>query len=367
MGEQMLAAVLQSAPGRLSTELVEIDDPQRSEVKVRTLASGLCHSDIKIKNGQIKRDLPMILGHEVVGVVETVGHDVVRVAPGDMVVGCLSAACGSCHQCLRGHRVVCASPDVARAAGDRPRITASDGPVAQSSGIGGFAEKLLVHERNLVRVESNLPVDQLALLGCAVLTGVGGVLNADLRPGSTAAVIGCGGVGLNVIQGLKLTPVSHIIAIDQVDAKLKLASRFGATHTVNTAETAGLDAVLDLVPGGLDYVFEVVGSPATAELAFACLAPAGQLFLIGIMADDSTITLPAAPFVQERSISGLLMGSGRFERDIPLLASLAEQGRIELAALVSQTITLDQINDASDELQSGGIARSVVRFGASRR
>lgn len=363
MSELVKAAVLREAPGEVEVTELLLDDPQPHEVVVRVAASGLCHSDLAVMKAKVARRLPMVLGHEVCGTVEKVGDRVESLREGDVVVACLSASCGQCRACLRGRFILCQNPGAARADDQPPRLSENGVPVQQSSNIGGFAEKVLVHERNLVRLEEDLPPEQLALMGCAVLTGVGGVVNRRLDPNSRAAVIGCGGVGLNVLQGLRLCGFTDIVGIDRFESKVAVAMEFGATEAVAAGSREEiLEALDDRFSQGFDYVFESVGSARTAELAFELLAPAGTAFLVGVMGDTEMMSIPAGAFLRERTLTGLLMGSGRFQRDIPNLARLAAQQRIDVGRLISKRIDLHGINDAYRELATGKLARVVMTF-----
>ena len=224
------AAVLRDSPGWLEIEEIDIDLPRSNEVLVRNAAAGLCHSDLHFMEGKYQPQLPLVVGHEVAGIVEAVGSDVDYLKPGDHVVGCLSVFCGECTYCVTGRPYLCRSPKVRRSPGSKPRLSSDGVELYQNGQLGGFAEAMLVHEHALVKVDPEMPLDRAALLGCGTVTGVGAVINtAKVHPGSTVAVIGCGGVGLNVVQGAAIAGAAQIIAIDLVESKLDLARRFGAT------------------------------------------------------------------------------------------------------------------------------------------
>jgi S-(hydroxymethyl)glutathione dehydrogenase / alcohol dehydrogenase len=348
---------------QLTIEDVLIDEPGPGEVLVATRATGLCHSDLRFVRGDASLAGPTILGHEGSGVVEAIGPGVTAVAVGDHVVGFSRGACGSCSWCRSGRPVHCPQDQHLRSDDAPPRIRFQDGrPISQFVGLSTFAELMLVHENALVTVDPTVPFDVAALVGCAVPAGVGAVVRtAQVAEGETVAVIGCGGVGLNVIQGAVLAGAARVIAIDLSPGKLELAERFGATDLVKADGDvlAAVDRVL-AGAGGVDHAFEVVGSSATYELAFGLLRRGGTATVIGVT--DDSVTLPCRAFLQERRIQGASMGSVDFRRDIPWFLELWREGRLELEALVSRRIPLDQIGDGYRRIADGDVARSVVVF-----
>jgi S-(hydroxymethyl)glutathione dehydrogenase / alcohol dehydrogenase len=356
----MKAAVLR-APGELTIEDIEIDTPMAHEVVVRTAAVGVCHSDLHFVEGLIPSPDPVVLGHEVSGVVEEVGDQVSYVRPGDRVVACLSVFCGECGFCLSGRPNLCQSPAVRRGPSDRPRLSAGGDPIQQFAELGAFAERLLVHERALVRIEPDLPLDVAALVSCGVLTGVGAVLNtARVEAGSTVAVIGAGGVGLCVIQGAVIAGASRIIAIDLLESKLRMAEAFGATDTVNGAEQDPVQAVLDLTGGGVEHAFEVIGKARTAEQAFECLGPGGTATIIGVLPPEAIIRIPGRLLLRDRKLQGCIMGGNRFRIDIPRYLDFWKQGRLKLEEMVSRRLRLEDVNLAFQAMKAGEVARSVL-------
>ena len=242
---------------------MDIDKPWGREVLVRTVATGVCHSDLHVVDGlgRLKLDRPLVLGHEGAGVVEAVGADVTTVRSGDHVVACLSGFCGTCQQCLSGHPNVCTGGIVTRAESGDPRVSQNGQPFRQFAGIGSYAEHMLLHENSLVRIDPEIPLDRAALVGCGVLTGVGAALrSAGLQAGQTVAVFGCGGVGLSIVQGARIGGARQIIAVDQFDSKLEMAKALGATHAVNSTQDDPVKAVRALTGGaGVDHAFEAVG------------------------------------------------------------------------------------------------------------
>ena len=256
------AAIFRAPKQALTIEEVEIDDPAPREVLVRTVASGVCHSDLHDVHGLLPLKPPAILGHEPAGIVEAVGSDVTSVQPGDHVIACTSLYCGNCAQCLSGRPHLCANrADCQRAVGERPRLSQKGTPIHQFVDLAAFAEKMLLHERAVSKVADDIPLDRGALLGCAVTTGVGAALNtAQVAPGSTVAVFGAGGVGLSVIQGARIAGARQIIAVDLLDNKLEMAKHFGATHTVNASSSDAVREIKRLSEGGVDYSFEALSA-----------------------------------------------------------------------------------------------------------
>jgi S-(hydroxymethyl)glutathione dehydrogenase/alcohol dehydrogenase len=360
----MRAAVLHHSPGELVVEDLVIDAPADDEVLVRIAACGLCHSDLHFMDGLLAVPVPSVLGHEAAGVVEAVGSGVTAVEPGDHVVGCLTQFCGYCRECILGRTWLCERRRaLTRPERPRPRLRLGETPVGQVGGLGAFAEQMLVHHSGLVKVPAEVPFDRAALLGCAVVTGVGSVVNgARVEAGSSVAVIGCGGIGLNIVQGALLAGAGRIVAIDRQPAKLDLAKDFGATDLVDASVGDPVDTVLELL-GGVDYAFEAIGLPATAAQALAMVRPGRTAYLVGVPPADSTIELPGATTVlQGKGVQGLFMGSSRIRHDIPLLADLYLQGRLKLDELISHRITLDEVNEGYERLRHGVDARSVVVF-----
>ena len=256
----MKAAVLREINQPLTIEDVRTANPGPREVLIRTVAAGVCHSDLHFQNGSYPYPLPSVLGHESAGIVEAVGSDVHYVKPGDHVITCLSAFCGHCEYCLTGRMVLCREPELSRRPDEAPRLSAGGQPIAQFLNLSSFAETMLVHEHALAKIRDDMPLDRAALIGCGVTTGVGAVIHtAAIEPGSTVAVIGCGGVGLSCINGADIAGASRIIAIDTVASKLELSRKFGATDTVNAAEVDPIEAVREMTGGGVHYSFEAIG------------------------------------------------------------------------------------------------------------
>jgi S-(hydroxymethyl)glutathione dehydrogenase/alcohol dehydrogenase len=356
--------VLHEAPGRLEIEAVALDpDLLPREVRVRISYSGLCHSDLHFIDGLHPAQLPMVLGHEAAGVVEAVGDAVTYVQPGDHVISCLSTFCGECRHCLSGRPSICSGRSALRA---RPRpalVSARGEPVTQLAGLGAFAEQTIVHEHTLARIGPEMPLDVAALLGCGVITGIGAVLRtAKIEPGSSAAVVGCGGIGLAAVQGAGLAGATPIIAVDIADDKLERARDLGATHTVNASREDAVAAVRALTGGGVDYSFEAIGAKQTAEQVISMLAPGGVATIIGVLPADAIIEIPASALVGEKRVQSSSMGSNRFRTDLPWLCDLYLQGRLKLDELVTARRPLEEINDGFDDMRAGLGARTLLEF-----
>ncbi len=359
----MKAAVLREVDRPLEVEEVQIDKPGPREILVRTGATGVCHSDLHFVEGLYAIAMPAILGHEAAGTVEAVGDLVTYVKPGDRVIFCLSVFCGHCERCLSGRPVLCSRTDVVRRPDDPPRLSQGEEPLTQMALLGSFAEHMLVHENSVVKVDDDLPFEQLALIGCGVTTGLGAALNtAKVEPGSTVAVIGCGGVGLNIIQGARLAGALRIIAVDAVETKLGMAMEFGATDVVDASSGDVAKRIRDLTGGGVDYSFEAIGKKETAEQAFSMLRFGGTATIVGMIPEGTKIELDGPSFLREKRIQGSSMGSNRFRTDMPRYIEFYKQGRLKLDELVTQRLKLDQVNDAFADMKQGHVARSVITF-----
>ncbi len=360
----MKAAVLREVDRPREVEEVQIDSPGPREVLIRTGASGVCHSDLHFMEGKYAIQMPVILGHEAAGTVEAVGSQVTYVQPGDHVITCLSVFCGHCERCLSGRPVLCERTDVVRSASEPPKLSQGATAIGQFANISSFAEQMLVHEHALVKVREDVPFELLALIGCGVTTGLGAALNtAKVEPGSTVAVIGCGGVGLSAIQGAVLAGALRVIAIDAVETKLTLAREFGATDVIDASGGGVVQKIRDMTGGGVDYSFEAIGLKETAEQAFDMLRNGGTATIIGMIPEGTKIEIDAGAFLRrERKIQGSSMGSNRFRTDMPRYIEFYRQGRLKLDELVSQHMKLEQLNEAFADMKAGNVARSVITF-----
>ncbi len=305
-----------------------------------------------------------MLGHEAAGVVEAIGDDVTYVQPGDHVVACLSGFCGNCEQCLTGHPNLCTGGVVARRAGERPRLTQDGRKLTQFLNLGTYAEKMLLHENSIVRVDDDLPLDRVALISCGVLTGLGAALRtAGLEPGQTAAVFGCGGVGLSIIQGARIGGARQIIAVDQFDSKLEMAKTAGATHTVNSTQDDPVKAVRELTGGaGVDHAFEAVGIGSLMRQAIESLAIRGTCTIVGVPHPSTVIEVPFMAIRPECKVQTSRMGSNRFRVDIPRYLEFYRQGRLLLDEMVSVRGHLGDVNEAFRAMKAGEVTRTVLTF-----
>ncbi len=362
----MKAAVLNSVPGRLDIEDIEIGQPGPREVLVRTVAAGVCHSDLHFMEGKYPFPCPAVLGHESAGIVEAVGSMVHYVEPGDHVITCLSAFCGHCSQCTDGHLTLCENKrtELVRQPGEPPRLSRDGETVNQFMHLSSFAENMLIHEQALVKIDDEMPLDRAALIGCAVTTGLGAVFRtARVAPGESVVVIGCGGIGLSAIQGARIAGANKIIAVDMSESKLELAQQLGATHLIDASKVDAVDAVTSLTGGGVHHSFEAVGMKQTAEQAYRMLRSGGQATVIGMIPVGTMVEIHGPELLMEKKLTGSNMGSNQFRTDMPRYVDMYLDGRLHLDEMVSKTIGLDDINEGFEDMKAGNVARSVVTFG----
>ena len=358
----MKAAIFHGPNQPLTIEQVEIDSPGPHEVKVRTMASGVCHSDLHFVDGLYPYPAPAILGHEAAGIVEEVGDQVEYVKPGDHVIACLSVFCGHCENCLSGKPNLCQSKPGRGFAG-KPYFTMNGAPVFQFLSVSSYAEQMLLHENAIVKIREDIPFEQAALIGCGVTTGVGAALNtAKVEPGSSVAVWGAGGVGLAAIQGARIAGARQIIAVDMVESKLATAKQLGATHIVDASSGDPVKAVMDLTGGGAEYTFEAIGNKRAAEQCFEALAPGGTATIIGMIPVGQKIELDGPAFLSEKRIQGSNMGSNRFRKDMPRYLDFYLQGRLKLDEMITRKGKLEDVNEAFRAMKAGEVARTVLTF-----
>ena len=360
-------AVCVTADGA-TLEEVEVERPHAGEVLVRIAASGVCGSDLHVLHGRSPVAVfPLVLGHEGAGVVEEVGEGVVDVRPGDHVVLALYGPCSTCRHCRAGRFPLCDGP--ARVAAISGRMADGTTRVRTGAGetlypfvgLGTLAGYAVVRQSQVVKIEPDLPLDLICLAGCGVTTGLGAVFNiAAVAPGDSVAVVGCGGVGLNVVQGARIAGATTIVALDTNPRKLELATRLGATHAVDPAGVGVREAVDAVVPGGTDFAFEVVGSPELTAEVFAATRPGGTCVMVGSPPAGSTIPIDGRLLFSERRLLGCTGGSNIPARDIPRIAALYRQGVLDLATLVSSRRPLEEYALAVAESERGEVARSVV-------
>jgi S-(hydroxymethyl)glutathione dehydrogenase/alcohol dehydrogenase len=357
----MRAAVFTEVNAPLSVEDVTPLDPGPGDVVVQVQASGVCHSDLSISRGYTGGATPMVLGHEGAGVVVSAGPAVRRVKAGDRVVASFAPSCGHCFFCLRDQANLC---DQSFAVMMAPRVRRADGSVVGCmTGLGTFSDLMTLDERSVVKVETDLPSEQLALIGCGVTTGVGAALNtARVAPGSSVVVIGCGGVGQSVIQGARIAGAGRIIAVDPVELKRKTAEQLGATDLVDPSAGDPVERVKAVTGGrGADYAFEVIGLPDTVAQAYASARRGGTVVIVGMPRMDAQVTLSAwSLFYDEKRTLGCYYGSAQVRRDFPRFVELVETGRLDIGSMVSRRIKLDDVNDAFRAMEAGEVIRSVI-------
>ena len=356
----MKAAVMYGVDQPLVIEDVDIDEPRANEVLVRTSATGVCHSDLHFMEGKYPMACPAVLGHESAGIVEKIGDEVGNVQVGDRVVVAFVVSCGHCDACIQGRPFLCLNTN---RLGRQDRLSMNGQPVTQFAGMSAFAEQQLVSATALVHVPDDVPMEAAALVGCSVMTGVGAATNtARVQAGQTVAVVGCGGVGLNVIQGAVAAGASRVIAVDMLENKLAAAKEFGATDVVDASTGDPVAAVKDLVRGGVDYAFEAIGLVKTAEQCFEMAKRGGRAVIVGMLPFDSHVSLPGAAFLSEKGMIGSFYGSTRQTYDMAWLMELYRQGRLKIDELISRRYAPDQINEAYEALKNGEVNRSVLIY-----
>ncbi|HEY4668502.1 MAG TPA: Zn-dependent alcohol dehydrogenase [Tepidiformaceae bacterium] len=356
----MKAAVMYGVGQPLVIEDVEVDEPRAGEVLVKTSASGVCHSDLHFMEGSYPTAVPIVLGHESAGVVEKVGEGVRNVKPGDRVVIAFVTSCGYCDNCVQGKPYICNNT---AALGRADRLKLNGNAIPQFANMSAFAEYQLVSANACVPVPDGVPLEVAALVGCSVMTGVGAVANTAKVPvGSTVAVIGAGGVGLNVIQGAALAGASKIIAIDLLENKLAAAKEFGATDVIDASSTDAVSQVMQMTGGGVDYAFEAIGLAKTAEQCFGMIKRGGRAVVVGMIPVTQTVNVPGVGFLMEKGIIGSFYGSTRQTHDMPWLMELYRQKRLKIDELISRRYDLGQINEAYTALKNGEVNRSVIVF-----
>jgi alcohol dehydrogenase len=372
---QMTAAVLRQFDAKqpfadskpISIEEVTLDPPGPNEVLVKIGGAGLCHSDLSVINGDRPRPEPLVLGHEGAGSVVEIGSAITDVEVGDHIVFQFSPSCGRCRRCMEGRPQVCEVGAKAKAAGDLMsggrRLRDADGnALAHHTGVSCFAEYAVADRGSVVVIDKDLPLGEAALFGCAVMTGVGAVINtARILPGDSVAIIGLGGVGLNGLLGAKLGGAETIIAIDISDEKLGLARQLGATHTVNASDADHVEQVRDLTNGGVDFAIDLAGVIPAMKTAYAVARYGGTVVTAGLSPTSAEFSFVQSNLVaEEKSIKGSYMGSCVPVRDIPRFISLYRQGRLPIDRLISKHVGFDEINAGFDRLQQGTTIRQIL-------
>ena len=360
----MKAAVLFETKKPLEIADVDVAKPAAHEVLIRTVAVGVCRSDLHFVDGAYPHPLPAIPGHEAAGVVEAVGSEVRTVKVGDHVVTCLSAFCGHCEFCVTGRMFLCVSTDVRRGKDEAPRLVMANGdPVNQMLNLSAYAEMMLVHEHACVAIDPEMPLDRAALIGCAVTTGAGAVFNTtDVSPGETVCVVGCGGIGLAAVNAAKIAGAGKIIALDPVPEKRAIAEKLGATHSFDALSETAVAEVVELTKGGVHHAIEAVGRPQSAETTVKVLRRGGTATILGMMPLSEKVGLSAMDLLSGKRLQGGIMGYNRFPVDIPRLVDFYQRGLLDLDTIIAERLPLDQINHAFDELRKGDATRSVITF-----
>jgi S-(hydroxymethyl)glutathione dehydrogenase/alcohol dehydrogenase len=363
----MKAAVLYEARQPLVVEDVELDDPKSQEVLVKIGAAGICRSDRHFMHGDAPIALPVVLGHEGAGTVEKVGPGVTSVKPGDQVILSFVPACGRCKSCVEGRSNLCDSHAAtgANMYDGTCRLHKGGQDIHHMGKVACFAEHAVVPESGCVPVGTAIPMDIAAMIGCCVPTGVGAAIySAKIQPGSTVAVVGCGGVGLNVIMGAKLMNASQIIAVDISESQLEFAMKFGATHSVNASDRDPVAQVKELTGGrGADYTFEVFGSADTVKAAYDMCGKAGTVTVVGIAPIGAEASINAVDIVRnEKTMRGTYYGSARSSTDMPKMVDMYLSGKLNLDDLVVRHYSLDQINEAYGDMDKGEIGRGAIMY-----
>jgi NDMA-dependent alcohol dehydrogenase len=356
-------------PLEVRTDVV-VDQPHAGEVLVRLAASGVCHSDLSMQNGTLLTPTPVVLGHEGAGVIEAVGEGVDDLAVGDHVVISWVPQCGSCFFCQRGQPEICEATSMSVAMGwlldGTTRLTSGGQPLHQMAAAGTFSELSVIPAVSAIKVPADLDLKVAALIGCGVLTGVGAALNtADIEPGDTVAVVGCGGVGLNVIQGAIIAGAAEVIAVDVHQSKLDLARAFGATQVVDAAGRDAVSGVMELTgQRGADVAFEVIGLQQTIDQTIGMTRRGGQAILVGVPRMDAVVNVPAfvGVVLAEKTIKGCWYGGSDVRRDVARIIGFYREGTLKLDELIAETIALEQVNEAFETMRGGRVARSVITY-----
>jgi S-(hydroxymethyl)glutathione dehydrogenase/alcohol dehydrogenase len=360
----MKAAVMRANNAPLEIEDVDIDSPGPGEVLVKTVASGICHSDLHVIEGGLPMPPPCVLGHEPAGIVEEIGEGVTDVVPGDHVIGCITSWCGVCKFCTGGRPYLCPTQFAGRPPEAKSRLSANGDPIMQFANLSSFAEKMLVPQRSLVKIRDDMPLDRASLIGCGVTTGLGAALNTvNIPAGASVVIIGCGGVGLSALQGARITGAGKIIAVDAQPWKFDIATKLGATDCVDASKDDPVAAVQALTGGGADFVFECIGLVPTVQQAVAMTGRGGTTVLVGVVPVTEMVPISAADLtLQEKNITGSYMGSNAFRFDMPKYIEFYLDGRLHLDEMISSRIKIEEVNDALDLMRKGEAARQVIMF-----
>jgi S-(hydroxymethyl)glutathione dehydrogenase/alcohol dehydrogenase len=363
------AAIFFEVGKKMDIQEVDVEAPKSGEVLVKMVAGGICHSDLHVMTGQIILPLPIILGHEGSGGVAEVGEGVTDVKPGDHVIPLWRLSCGICEFCTDSRPALCEQGFQVRAKGTlldgTTRFKLNGQEIRQFCGVASFSEYSVIPVGALLKIPKDFPLDKAALLGCGVITGVGAVFNAArVKPGSSVVVFGCGGVGINCVQGAAIAGAEKIIAVDRLSNKLEYAKIFGATHTIDASKGNPVEQVRALTDGrGVDYAFEVVGHSVILRQAYDCLCKRGMCVAVGVAPATMEVSVPITTLIyEEKMLTGSVYGSGRPRFDIPMLIRLYQVGKLKLDELITRKYPFSEINEAYAALERGEVLRSVVMF-----
>lgn len=366
----MRAAVFTKLGGPLELTDVELDEPKENEARIRVVACGVCHSDYSCVHGIIRAPIPTVLGHEAGGIVEAVGPGVEGLAPGDHVIAVLTPSCARCEFCREGKPFLCTQMGATLGNCTMPdgttRLRKDGVSVHQLCAVAGFAERAVVPAGALIKIDADVPLDVVCLIGCGVTTGVGAALNtAQVKPESSVAVMGCGGVGLSIIQGARIAGAKTIIAIDPVASRRALAMTLGATHELDPMAGDVVRSVRKMHSGGVHYAFEAIGRTATIAQCFGMIRPSGLAIMVGVPPATDEVPVRAGGLLQQKALIGSAYGSAVPQRDVPRFVDLYKKGELKLEAMITHRIGLDQVNDAFETMTRGEGARSVIVFAAA--
>lgn len=352
----------------LKVETLQLESPKNHEVLIKVHAAGLCHSDLSVINGSRPRPMPMALGHEAAGEIIEVGKEVTQFEVGDHVVCTFIPSCGHCIPCREGRPALCENGAESNEKGEMleggRRLSKDGKPINHHLGVSGFSDYAVVSENSIVKIDSSIPFERAAVFGCAVITGIGSVINtAQIRPGSNVAIVGLGGIGLNAILGAKLAGANEIIALDINENKFNLAKTLGATVVFNSGDEDIVEKIKDYVSGGVEYAFETAGVVPAMQTAYAITKRGGTTVTTGLPDPKAQFSFPQVTLAaEERTIKGSYVGSCVPDRDIPRFVSLYQQERLNIDPLISKTISLDEINEGFDQLASGDVGRLIIKM-----
>lgn len=352
----------------LKIETLNLDAPKQNEVLIKIHAAGLCHSDLSVINGSRPRPMPMALGHEAAGEIIELGEGVSDFEVGDHVVCTFIPSCGKCIPCREGRPALCENGAVSNEKGEMIegglRLSKEEDVIHHHLGVSGFSEYAVVSENSIVKIDPEIPYERAAVFGCAVITGIGAVINtAQIRPGSNVAVVGLGGIGLNAIIGARLAGANEIIALDINEDKFEIAKNLGATAVFNSSDENVIDDVKAYITGGAEYVFETAGVVPAMQVAYAITKRGGSTVTTGLPDPKAEFSFPQVTLAaEERTIKGSYVGSCVPNRDIPRFVSLYRQNRLNVDPLISDVISLDQINKGFDQLANGDAGRIIIKI-----